>query len=64
MQVAGCLIHFRATLSLSVCLYAVQVHVRVNIPTKPGKEEVKLVEELRDVVKSNAKRPGFAGFKF
>ena len=39
-----------------------QVHVRVSIPQRPSKEEVQLVEQLRDTVKD--KKPGFAGFKF
>ena len=42
----------------------VQVHVRVTIPARPNKEEVQLVEKLRDLHEAASKRPSFGGFKF
>jgi hypothetical protein len=38
----------------ALCAHA-QVHVRVSIPQKLGREEAKLVEELREL--QNAQKP-------
>ena len=36
-----------------------QVHVRVSIPARPSKDEIALVEKLKEVHADAAKRPSF-----
>lgn len=41
-----------------------QVHVRVNIPTRPSKDEIQLVEKLREAQVESAKRPRIGKWQF